>query len=231
MAKKRRLRKEAKIVLAVLGGIFSLTLILLILNLFVFNNIHFLGVRSIQSDAKRYQTKSCLAFYPNTKDGKKVVEDLCSTVKEDETAIFDYALIPYGDYLLVEYGNGIQYFIDHNNNPLEVTEISDEGKKIVSDYLRYDMKKDEIDEAYTTDFIKNTRPENLDMDKCEYNVEGQNLLVYFPTYDYTTYIPLKYIQKEANINLGYENEKYVKPKYISPFRKTVAFTFDDGFFL
>ena len=228
MAKKRRLRKEVKIVLAVLGGIFSLTLILLILNLFVFNNIHFLGVRSIQSDAKRYQTKSCLAFYPNTKDGKKVVEDLCSTVKEDETAIFDYALIPYGDYLLVEYGNGIQYFIDHNNNPLEVTEISDEGIKIVSDYLRYDMKKDEIDEAYTTDFIKNTRPENLDMDKCEYNVEGQNLLVYFPTYDYTTYIPLKYIQKEANINLGYENEKYVKPKYISPFRKTVAFTFDDG---
>lgn len=228
MAKKRRLRKQFKIALFISGGIFALTVILLILNLFVFNNIHFLGVRSIQSGAKRYQTKSCLAFYPNTKDGKKVVEDLCSTVKEDETAIFDYALIPYGDYLLVEYGNGIQYFIDHNNDPLVVKEISDEGKKIVSDYLRYNMKKDEIDEAYTTKFIAETKPENLNIDDCEYNVVGQDLLIYFPQYEYICKVPLKYIQKEANINLGYENEKYVKPKYISPYRKTVAFTFDDG---
>lgn len=228
MAKKRRLKKQFRVALYITGAIVVLTIVLLVLNLFVFNNIHFLGIHSIHDDAKTYKTKSCLAFYPNTKDGKKVVEDLCSTTTEEETAIFDYALIPYGDYLLVEYGNGVQYFIDHNNKPLVVEGISDEGKRIVSDYLRYDMKVDEIDEAYTTKFIEETSVENLNIDDCTYEVKGQDLLIYFPKYDYTSAVPLKYIQKEANINLGYENEKYIKPKYISPFRKTVAFTFDDG---
>ena len=231
MAKKRRLRKQFRVALYWLVGIFTLAVVVLVLNLFVFNNIHFLGVHSIQADAKTYKTKSCLAFYPNTKDGKKVVEDLCSTVNKDEEAIFDYAIIPYGDYLLVEYGNNIHYFIDHNNNPLVVKEISDDGKRIVADYLRYNMKKDEIDEAYTTKFIKETSIENLDLTDCTYDVEGEELLIHFPKYEYTSRVPLKYIQKEANINLGYENEKYKKPKYVSPLRKTVAFTFDDGPFV
>lgn len=228
MSKKRRLKKHFRIPLIILGCLLVVGITITFLYLFVFNNIHFLGIKSIQDDYRTYKTKSCLAFYPNSSDGRKVVEDLCNSVPEDEEAIFDYALIPYGDYLLVEYGNGIHYFVDHGYKPLEIKGISDDGRQIVSEYLRYNMKKDEIDEAYTLKFIEDTKPENIDIIKCEYDVEGEDLLVYFPQYDYTSKIPLKYIQDEAGINLGFENEKYKKPKYISPYRKTVAFTFDDG---
>ena len=224
--KKRRLKRKFIKPFIIGGGILVGAIVFLILYLFVFNNIHFLGVKSVNTGAKTYKTKSCLAFYPNTKDGKKVVKDLCDNSQEE--AIFDYALVPYGDYYLVEYGNNVHYYIDHDNNPLVINNITDEGRTILAEYLRYDMKKDEIDEAYSLDFIEKTKPENLDIDSCTFNVEGNELLVYFSQYDYTARIPLKYIQKYAGINLGYENETYVKPKYISPNRKTVAFTFDDG---
>lgn len=210
----------------IVGAGLIIGLIFLILNLFVFNNIHFFGVKSSNESAKAYKTKTCLAFYPNTKEGKNVVKGLCENAAEE--SIFDYALIPYGDYYLVEYGNNVHYYIDHNNKPLEVKTISDEGKKILSDYLRYDMKKAEVDEAYSLDFIKETKEENLDISDCKYDVDGDSLLVYYPKYDFTSRIPLKYIQEAAGVNLGYQNELYIKPKYISPNRKTVAFTFDDG---
>lgn len=226
MKKKRRLRPELRKPLFILGLVLTLIIIYTILNLFVFNNIHFFGIKSVNGDAKMYKTKTCLAFYPDTKDGKRVVKDLCS--KSEEESIYDYALVPFGDYYLVEYGNNIHYYIDKNNKPLVVNSIADEGKKILSDYLRYDMKKDEIDKAYTMEFINETNPENLDISECEYNVDGEDLTVYYPKYEYTSRIPLKFIQKAAGIDLGYNNELYIKPKYISPKRKVVAFTFDDG---
>lgn len=224
---KRRLRKNLVKPLIITGIVAALGIIILILYLFVFNNIHFLGIKSVNAEAKTYKTKTCLAFHPDTKDGKKVVKDLCDKQGDMET-IFDYALIPYGDYYLVEYGNDVHYYIDHENKPLKIETISEEGKNILSEYLRYDMKKDEIDKAYTFDFIKETSVENLDISECIFEIDGKDLAVYYPKYDYTSYIPLIYMQKPANINLGYENAKYVKPTYISKNRKIVAFTFDDG---
>lgn len=224
--KKRRLRRSLIKPLIITGCVIGVLLVALVLNLFVFNNIHFFGVKSVNSDAKTYKTKTCLAFYPNSKDGKDVVKGLCDNASEE--AIFDYALVPYGDYYLVEYGNNVHYYIDKEGKPLKITTITDEGKTILSDYLRYDMKKDEIDEAYTLSFIKETSAENLDISNCTYDVEGEYLLVYYPKYDYTSKVPLKYIQGPANINLNFDEDKYVKPRYISRNRKTVAFTFDDG---
>ena len=90
------------------------------------------------------------------------------------------------------------------------------------------MKKDELDEAYTYDFLLATYYENIDLSECTYKVEGQDLVVHFKPYDYDLYIPLKYMQEPAGIDLGYENELYLKPRYVSPKRKMVAFTFDDG---
>lgn len=210
----------------IFAGCVVALLIFLALYLCVFNNIHFLGVKSVNRDAKTYKTKTCLAFYPDTKDGRKIAKDLCDNTSEE--TIYDYALVPYGDYYLVEYGNNVHYYIDHDNKPLKIESMPDESKTILSEYLRYDMKKAEIDEAYTLDFIKETSADNLDISKCTYSVEGQDLLVYYPKYDFTSRIPLKYIQEIAGINLGFTNEQYVKPKYISKNRKTVALTFDDG---
>lgn len=223
---KRRLRKSLRKPLMIFTVLVVVGIIFLVLNLFVFNNIKFFGVKSANKDAKTYKTKTCLAFYPNSKKGKEVVKDLCSSAKED--SIFDYSLIPYGDYYLVEYGSNVHYYVDHKYSPLEVTSISEEGKQILADYLKYDMKKAEIDEAYTLSFNEKTKSDNLNIDDCTYEVEGEYLYVYYPDFDFTSKVPLKYIQNAAGINLGYENELYIKPKYISPNRKTISFTFDDG---
>lgn len=224
--KKRRLRKSLKKPLYIICIVAIVGIIFLVLNIFVFNNSHFFSIKSVNEGAKKYKTKSCLAFYPNTKDGKKVVKDLCD--KAEGETIFDYALIPYGDYYLVEYGNNVHYFIDHNNKPLIIDSINQDCKEILSDYLKYDMKKAEIDEAYTIDFIEKTKPENINTDELTFDVVGDYLQVYYPEYDFTSNIPLKYSNIIANINLGYKDVEYVKPKYISNKRKTVAFTFDDG---
>ena len=55
------------------------------------------------------------------------------------------SLIPYGDYYLVEYGQGVQYYIDKNNDLLKIDSLDDGARGIMSDYLRYSMKKSEID--------------------------------------------------------------------------------------
>lgn len=202
-------------------------LVLAFLILFVFNNIRFLGVKSVNEDAKKYQTRSCLVFYPKNENGKEIAKNICKDAPKN--SIYDYALVPYGDFYLVEYGNEYSYYINkETTEPLKIESISENSKVIISDYLRYEMKKDEIDEAYTLDFIEKTRPRNLYFDANESKIKGKYFTIYFSEFDYEVKIPLKYMQKELGINLGYNDENYVKPVYVSPRRKIVAFTFDDG---
>lgn len=221
MAKKRRKLNIKHVVyllvavLIVVTGIFLLTV-----------NIHFLGVKSEHSDAKTYKTKSCLAFYPDSENAKEKVVSMCKTAEKN--TIYDYALIPYGDYYLVSYFDGTKYYVDKNYKELKIDSVNDDGKKIISDYLRYEMKKDELDEAYTLDFLNDTYYENLDLSDVTYSVEDVNLVCHFPKYNYDVKIPLKYMQEPCGINLGYSNEMYVKPRYVSKNRKMLSFTFDDG---
>lgn len=221
MAKKRK-RKIRKSLLLALAGILVLAFVIFLLNF----NFHFVGKKSIHEDAQVYKTKTCLAFYPDSETGKENAKNICD--KAEKNAIYDYALIPYGDYYLVSYIDGTKYYVDKNYNDLVISSISDDGKQIVSDYLRYSMKKDEIDEAYTYDFLNDTFYTNIDLSDCTYSVNGEDLVVYFPKYDYSVNIPLKYMQEPCGINLGYSNEDYVKPRYVSKNRKMICFTFDDG---
>ena len=224
---KYRIKKKFKEPKFLIKFIIVSLAVLTFLVLFVFTNIRFLGVKSANEGARRYQSRSCLAFYPNTENGRQKAKDMCKEAPNN--SMFDYALVPYGDYYLVEYGNGTNYYINKvTSEEIKIDSISEEGIKIISDYLRYEMKKDEIDEAYTLEFIEDTKPSNININECEYKVNGKYLDVYFPKYDYVTHVPLMYMQKEANINLGYDDELYVKPRYISSRRKIVAFTFDDG---
>lgn len=221
--KRRRLRKSLRIPFLII------CLLLIGLSGFGIFILTSPKEKSIHEDAKRYSTKTCVAFYPDSINGKEVAKSLCdNVVPTEEKIIYDYSLIPYGDYNLVEYGMGVHYYIDKDNKPLKIEGLKDEAKPIVADYLRYSMKKSEIDEAYTKQFLLDTKAENLDLSECTYNVEGSDLNIYFPKYDHTVAIPLKYIQDYAGVNLGYDKVAYVKPSYISKNRKMVALTFDDG---
>ncbi len=220
--KKRHVRKTILYLTCLVLSILVVCLIVFLLNF----NFHFVNKKSIHEDALTYKTKTCLAFYPNSQTGEKKAKEICDRAKEN--SIFDYALIPYGDYYLVSYFDGTKYYVDHNYNDLVISTISEDGKKILSDYLRYQMKKDEIDEAYTYDFLIDTYYENIDLSDVTYSVENVNLVCHFPKYNFDVKIPLKYMQEACGINLGYTSESYVKPRYVSKNRKMLCFTFDDG---
>lgn len=226
MTKKvRKVRKSALIVLLII----IICIIGLLLFLFTSFNFKFIGKKSIHENSAKYQNAHCLVFYPNgTDNGGKVAESLCKGVKDDR--IYDYTLKPYGDYKLVDYGQGTKYFIDSEGKELTISneDIDGSAKQIISDYLRYQYKKEGRDEAYTTDFYEKSYVDNLDLSDSEYHVDGENLVVSLPSFDIDVNVPLKYMQAIIHKNLGYPNELYVKPRYIDPNRPMVAITFDDG---
>ena len=115
-------------------------------------NFSFIGKKSIHDDAKKYATRHCLAFYPDSKAGFSKAKELCKGVKDDR--IYDYTLVPYGDYYLVNYGGDFRYFTDKRFEPLVVKEISDNGEKMIVDYIRYTFKKQMPDKYYNADFIR-----------------------------------------------------------------------------
>lgn len=222
--RKRHIRKS----LLYIGILLLFTLVIGLIVFFLNFNINFIGKTSVHEDALKYKTKSCLVFYPDSKTAKSKAQEICDN-NTNKSGIYDYALIPYGDYYLVSYSDGTKYYLDKSNNDLTISGISSEnGKKIVSDYLRYSMKKDEIDEAYTYEFLNETYYENIDLSNVTYKVEGTNIVCHFDSYNYDVYIPIKYMQDELGINLGFESEYYNKPRYVSNNRKMICFTFDDG---
>ena len=217
--KKRRLNKSAIMILV-------LSMLVIAGFLFLTTNISFLFKKSIHDDAKRYATKSCLVFYPDSKDGKKIAKEMCKGIKED--TIFDYSLVPYGDNYLVSYGNEYDYFVDKQYNPLVIGEVSDYGKRIIADYLRYTIKKEQPEKYYNAEFVASLNADTINFDEVTYDIYQEYLKCSMPTYDVDVLVPLKYIQKEIGMNFNYMDETYVKPTYIDPNHPVIAFTFDDG---
>lgn len=222
MKKKRKLRKEVRIILASFGVVALIVLIVFISNF----NIHLFNKHSIHDDANSYKTKNALVFYPDCKNGRSIARQLAGKANKDD--IIDYALIPYGDYYMVKYPDGTSYFIDKDNKELEINELNDKLKRIISDYLRYTLKSQEIEDAYSYDFLVNTTVENLDYRKMSYEIIDTDFVVYVKKYNCNLNIPIMYLQEALDINLGYENAFYTKPRYISKNRKMICFTFDDG---
>ena len=194
----------------------------------LFVNFGFIGKRSIHEDARTYKTRHCLAFYPDSKEGLARAKEVCKGVKDD--SIHDYTLIPYGDYYLINYGGDHHYFTDRNYDPIKVEGISDNGKDIILDYLRYTYKKDQPEKYYNADFIKTLNIESIDYEAIEYDIDGENLVCYLKDHDMTLNIPLRYVQKEINMNFGFPYEIYRKPVYISNTSEhpLICLTFDDG---
>ena len=216
--KKRKIRIDRLLIVIAI----PLALIGLISLLFV--NFKFIGKSSIHNDAKKYSTRSCMVFYPDGDIGKDYAKTICKENKDNK--VFDYVLVPYGDYYLVSYGN-CSYYVDKSYNKIVVDEVSDFGKQIIIDYIRYTIKK-EKSELYTGEFLENTSVDDFDFTNLTYSIENDSLKCNVPDYDIDVYVPLKYIQNEIGMNFGYTNELYQKPVYIRDNKKVVCLTFNDG---
>ena len=191
-------------------------------------NFSFVGKKSIHEDAKTYKTRHCLAFYPDSKQGLSYAKDLCKGEKDD--TIYDYTLVPYGDYYLVSYGTDNKYFADQNFEPLQINEVSDDGKRIILDYLRYTFKKEQPEKYYDADFLSSLQLENIDFSNVTYSIDKESIVAYLPQYEMSVAIPLKYMQKQIGMDFGFPNELYSKPIYLDPdpAHPIVCLTFDDG---
>ena len=221
MIKKKR-KNSSLVTIAILSF-----LVLLVYSL-LFVNFSFIGKKSIHDNARKYQTRHCLAFYPDSKEGLNKAKQLCTGVRDD--SIHDYTLIPYGDSYLINYGGEYRYFTDSEFNPISVKGISDNGKSIILDYLRYTFKKDHPEKYYNSQFLKSLNIDNIDFETIEYDIDGENLSCYLKDYDLTLKIPLKYVQKEIGMNFGFPYEIYTKPVYLSDgsLHPIICLTFDDG---
>lgn len=185
---------------------------------------------SIHEFAKTYNNNSCRLYYPDTEKGLEVAKHICDNIYNEEVE-YDFNLKEMGDYYYLSYETGDGYFIDKNHNDLVLNNltINEESRILLADYLRYNMKKDEIDLAYTTKFLYDTYYENIDLSNLELSVDKQNVYIKFNDYNYTISLPLGYIQKYLNMNFGFEDIDYnERIHYVSPNRKVVAFTYDDG---
>ena len=194
--------------------------------LLLFTNPSFWFKKSNHDDAKSYSTKHCLVFYPNCSIGKRYAKQICKDNKDDK--VFDYSLVPYGDYYLVNYSNGVKYFVDKEYKDIKVGKLTKQGHRIVADYLRYTIKKNNPEKYYNSKFLEETHIDNLDFTDVTYEVDGESLKCHFPTYELDVEVPLKYIQSEMGMNFGYPSEMYRKPTYIDPNHTIVCLTFDDG---
>lgn len=222
MAKKRR-RKFKKWFIYLISFLFVLIIIGLILLIININS-----VKSINEGAHKYKSGKCIAFYPDGNRKNSFVKDICSLYDGEDKVIYDYEIINQGDYYRISYGDHGSYYIDKDFNDITFNELNEDGKHIISDYLRYTAKKDNPDIYYNTDFLDASFYENIELDKIEFEIVNEDLKCIFKEYNLETYIPIKYLQKALNMNLGYNNDDYIKPKYLDLNKPMVAITFDDG---
>lgn len=220
MAKKKIKYKKSWII------IFVLSLLVVLGFLLIFTNPSFWFKKSVHEDGKKYSTKHCLVFYPDGKTGKEMAKKIAKENSDD--MIFDYSLVPYGDYYLVNYGMGYSYFVDKEYEDIVIGDISYEGKKIISDYLRYWVKRQLPEVYYGNSFLEDSYIDNLSFDGVTYGFENENLKCRFPNYDVDVLIPLRYIQDGLNMDFGYPDCLYIKPTYIDSNHPVLCLTFDDG---
>lgn len=185
---------------------------------------------SVHAFAKTYKTNSCRVYYPKTEVGYSTAKKICNN-NTLEDAEYDFTMKQMGDYYLVSYETGDNYFIDGEHNDLVIKDliINEDSKILLADYLRYNMKKDELDIAYTSKYLYDTYYENIDLSNLDLSIDKENLYITFNDYNYTYSLPLGYVQKYLDMDFGYEDIKYEqRVHFVSPNRKVIGFTYDDG---
>ena len=222
IARKREeaVRKEKRVIALI--GIIIVALLAIIL-LFSCG-----GPKSNNKGAKSVSKKGCTAFYPKKlKDyGKDFAKELVK--KGDKDVIIDYKESERDGFHMYYYGKGKGVMTDEEYNPVKIDELSDDAKMIISDHLRFAMKKKNRDEAYTSKFMEDTYYTTITLERFSYAFSEKNLICYFPEYNINAYVPLKYVSDIFNMDIRVEKAEYKKPVYVNPDRPAVALTFDDG---
>lgn len=222
MNKKRRIRPLRLAMLIALVVVFFISIFFSIKLLISFVTDG--GIQSVNSDAGKYRYGKCVVFYPKGELGKEYAKTLCTS--KDERVI-DYEDESFGDFHHIIYED-LDYYTSNDYKEAKLSGIKNE-RAIVSSYLRYCMKKDNIDIAYTSDFLLKTSPENIDLSDVSYELLSKDEIgAYFKQYDYQARIPSVYLQGHFNEDLGVEAKELERIRYINPERPMLALTFDDG---
>ncbi|MBQ6560037.1 MAG: polysaccharide deacetylase family protein [Erysipelotrichaceae bacterium] len=180
------------------------------------------GGKKIHKDARKYQNGKCVVYYPNNETIRDYAMDLCESKEE---ATHDFEIKELGDFFSITYDTGKSFYVTEKYKDPELSIIN---KDIVSDQLRYAMKADGLDIAYTSQFILDTAADSLPIDEYSLTVEDGNLRIYVPQYDYTLKIPLCYAFAVTGKDFGIMTQTYHKHRFIDPQRPMIALTFDDG---
>ena len=183
---------------------------------------------SKHEDADYFKNGSCVVFYPlNNEEIKAYAESLCND--PGKRVKIDYEIEEVGDFWKIVYPEKFFYTEKYYEKiNLELKDNAD----ILSNYLRYEMKKDDLDVAYTSKFMLETKESELYFADVDIMVGDDEMLhFYFPAYDYDLKMPFEYGQQIVKRNFGVENKEYEYRRYINENRPMVAVTYDDGPFI
>ena len=172
--------------------------------------------------ARKYQEGECIVYYPENERIRDYAKQLCDGGEE---VTHDYESRKLGEFLSITYDTGKQFYV---TNKYQDPELAILDKEIVSDQLRYAMRADGLDVAYTSDFVLDTKAEKLPVEDYDLSAEDGTLNIYVPQYDYTLKIPLCYASAITGKDFGIMTKTYRKHRYIDPERPMIALTFDDG---
>ena len=180
-------------------------------------------VESRNENALSYRNGKCLVFYPdNNEQIKTYAQSLC---EDKEKRVIDYSISNIGEFYLVSYDDN-SFYTEKDFSEIELKIV--DRLDIVSNILRYQMKIDDIDLAYTSKFWIDTDENNIDVSDVIIRKEDNNLLMYFPKYGYQVVLDLCYGQDIIGRDFGVKKEEYEMKYYLNPNRPMVALTYDDG---
>lgn len=181
--------------------------------------------KSANAGAESFRNGRCIAFYaPQSAKSSDYAKELCASGEE---MVFDYTVEKAGDLFKVSYLDGTVFYVDEDLRDITLKVTG--GEEMLSDMLRYDMKKDGIEYAYTSSFWLETAPETLDLSRIGISIIDHHIHLDFSDFQYEMDLPVGYLKKLTGLDLGFEKiDTYEKKIYVDEHRPMIAITYDDG---
>lgn len=181
--------------------------------------------KSANEGAERYKNGKCVVFYPpNNEQIKAYAESLCENKEE---AVFDYVREKRGDFFVLSYMDGKEFYVNEDDSEVKL-QVKD-GSGLLSRMLRYEMKKEGIDRAYTSSFWEETMKENIDLRHVDVELKEESFVLVCRDFGYSLELPLGYLKAFTGKSFGGQDiYSYDHDNYIDPERPMLALTYDDG---
>ena len=180
---------------------------------------------SANEGALRHRNGKCTVFYPEGNEEIRVyAEHLCESGEE---TIYDYVRERRGDFFVLSYMDGKEFYVNEDNSEVQLKVKG--GTGLLSRMLRYEMKKDGIDRAYTSSFWEETMKENIDLSHIEVELREDSFVLFCKDFDYSLELPTGYLKAFTGKSFGGKDlSEYDHDNYIDPDRPMIALTYDDG---